>query len=148
MEPSISQFQYPVMYVPAQAGKTHQVIDYAESNAAGQWVGRYSGQTLEVMATRYPGVVLGELDTVIAEREAALVTQPVEVTEEQFTYGLSVLPPVDFISRGGNVTFKMLERLDGRITGVYACIEGRYYSFHDVCTISHDEIVAKVMAAR
>jgi hypothetical protein len=141
-------FHDPVLFVPGLDGKVPELIDLARKLDNGQFYGTYSGESLQCMRTRYPRLEVGEMATVIADREAGLITAPAETTEDAYTYALEVLPPEDWTRRGGWETFKMCERLSGRITAVYAVNRARkFFAFNDQDSLTHEQIVAKVEAA-
>lgn len=128
-----------IVYVPGAMS----IIDFMLPRDGGELRGGYSGETLEQIRARYPGAIIGELDTFTAEKEARLRTDPVEITRDQWTEALEVLPPLDHQYDGRACTFKCMEMLSGRITSVYCRIGSRCFTFTDVASIPHAEIVAK-----
>lgn len=104
------------------------------------------GSTLEGARQKYPDVEVCSLDEAVEKIERAFISEPVEIDEDAFRYALEVLPPVGWTNLGGSESFKMSERLSGAITGVYARIRDRYWTFNDRITIKHAEIVAKIAA--
>ena len=142
-----------VFYIPTHWSEKHQsqiapsVIDQAvERN--GVTVGMYSNETLEMMRGRYPTVELGELDKIVEEKENMLRTDPAPCTEEQFWEALECLPPLDWQRTGAiGESFKLEERTCGRMTSIYARVGETYWTFTDVDTLPHGEIMAKVQAA-
>lgn len=108
--------------------------------------GTYSGETLEEIKLRYPNVVVMDIDAFRTLREDAAKSTPVQISEESYFDALECLPPLDFVHRGGAESFKMVERYVGRITSVYARIGTTYWSFNDVDTITHQEILARIGA--
>ncbi len=141
-------YQEPVFYQPAKDGRVPQVVDLAKPNAQGVLVGRYSGETLEALAVRYPLVTLGEFDEIAAEIESLLKTVPVEISEERYNDMLEVLPPEDWQRTGYGDSFKLCERTSGRITSIFARVGTRYFSFNDLYNLPHATIMTKVMTAK
>lgn len=139
------KFKRPVFYVPANGIRVPLVIDEAREDSSGQYIGTYSREPLPKIAVRYPGATVGELDDVIASKEAMLCSDPVEIDSSEFHEALGVLPPLDFVRTEQGTTFKSEERLSGRITAVYAAIKGRYFTFNAVDTIVHGGILGKVL---
>lgn len=136
-----------VFYTPASEGKAQQVIDGAhEFN--GKTVGMYSHETLEQLAVRYPGVMLGDADEVMSQRESMLTTAPEQITEEQFMDALEALPPEGWIRANGGESFKFAEYYSGRITSIYARDGATYWTFRDVGTKTHAQIMEKVRNAQ
>lgn len=133
----------PVFYVPGRPG----IVDEAHRRDDGVLVGLYSHDTLEQLRVRYPGAEVGELDDVRRKSEALIRTPPSEITEEQFTYALEVLPPEDWQHGKNCNSFKMSECFSGRMTHIYAQIGDRYFEMLDLCTMKHEEIIAAVRAA-
>lgn len=135
-----------VFYTPARAGRVPQVID-AVVLIDGEERGAYSLETLAQLDKRYPGVLVGDSEAVEREREAALRTDPEACTEEQFFEALECLPPMDWTRAGGGESFKMVERLSGRMTRIYARTGSTYWSFTDRDDMTHAAVMAKVTAA-
>lgn len=133
-----------VFYTPATAQRVPVIIDTAENG-----LGRFSGETLEQIQVRYPGALLGDLETVVAEKEAMLRTEPTQITEAQFMDALECLPPLDYQQRGAGCSFKCEERLSGRMTSIYASVgnPSTYWTFVDLDTTPHAEIMARVAKA-
>ncbi len=106
-------------------------------------VGTYSGETLEQMQTRYPGAELLDLAEFVSFKEQALLTAPVEITEDRFIEMLEVLPPQRWIQRQGSESFQMQEHLSGRVTETFCRIGSRYFCFNGIAGMRHEDIVAK-----
>jgi hypothetical protein len=87
-------------YVPDKPG----IIDIA-AERDGKTVGLYSGETIEQMAARYPGVRLGKLREIETASRAMFRSPPAEITKEHFHKMLEVLPPVAWTNRGHAETF-------------------------------------------
>ena len=135
----------PVIFLPVRNGRVPQILDFATLSSSGVYVGNYLGQTVDQVRADYPDAQLGECDDVIATKEAMLKTAPVEIAEDQYIEMLGVLPPLDFRRGGGDSSFKMCEMLSGRITSIFAVVRNKCYTFNDLVTLSHEEIVAKVL---
>jgi hypothetical protein len=141
-----------VFYVPSHWSEKHNtnivpsVIDQA-INRDGKLVGKYCGESLEEMRVRYPTVVLGDLNTVVAEKENMMRTEPFAITEQEFCDALECMPPLDWQHTGSGESFKFVERYCGRMTSIYARIGTGYWSFTDVDNMPHAEIMEKVKAA-
>jgi hypothetical protein len=140
-------FDRPVFFVPAKGTLLPVLIDEAILDPAGHYIGRYSKEPLDKIALRYPGATVGDLEAFIQTRESMMRTTPAEITAEVFEEALSVLPPLDFQRNCLGTTFKCVERLSGRVTAIYAEIQGRYFSFNDLDTTTHLEIIAKIRAS-
>ncbi len=137
-------FKDPVFYTPTKGCRVPLIIDRAKLRADGVYVGLYSGQSIDQVKTRYPDVAFGEVDVVIAEREAMLISAPVEISATTFQDALCVLPPEDYARAGTSCSFKMCEYLSDRITAIYASVDEKYYTFNDVYAIKHAQIVEKI----
>ena len=143
-----SHFVDAVFYVPGQHGRAPIVIDMAIQQADGNFVSRYSEKTFVNLSMEYPGLAIGELDTVIEEKENIYRREPpVEVTRERFQTALECLPPDNWVTHGDTESFAMCERTTGRITCIFARIGTRYFCFSDLFDLTHVEIVAKVNTA-
>lgn len=142
-----------VFYIPSHWSEKHNtnivpsVIDQA-INRDGKLVGKYCGESLEEVRVRYPTVVLGDLDAVVAEKEKMMRTEPDSITENDFWDALECLPPLDWQHTGSiGESFKLVERTSGRMTRIYARIGTSFWSFTDVDNLPHTEIMNKVKAA-
>jgi hypothetical protein len=131
----------PCFYVPGKPG----IIDVA-AERDGKTVGLYSGETIEEMAARYPGVQIGKLREIETASRAVFRSLPAEITKEQFHKMFEVLPPVDWTDRGHAETFKLSERTYGPITAIFCRLGERYFTLSDDIAMPHDAIVATVTA--
>jgi hypothetical protein len=135
-----------VFYTPASGQLVPRVIDSVVL-IDGEERGAYSRETLAELAKRYPTVTVGDLDEVSRIKEEMMRSDPEPCTEEQFWEALECLPPVDWVRKGGGESFKMAERLSGCMTRIYARSGDRYWSFTDVDTLPHRDIMVKVKMA-
>ena len=87
-----------------------------------------------------------ELESLIAEFEAGMVTEPTPITAEQWDYALGVLPPSRWESCMGVELFHISELVSGSVASWYARIGNRYWAFNDLCTAKHEDLARKVGA--
>lgn len=80
-------------------------------------------------------------------REQAAKTAPTEITLLKFMDALSVMPPLDWQGDRDSESFKLMEMVLGNVTDIYVKVQGRYFTFRDVCTLSHAQIVSRVRCA-
>lgn len=78
--------------------------------------------------------------------EASFKSPVEEITEEDFLYALNVLPPVGWVNARGAQSFKISERLAGRVTSIQVEMQGRYFRFHDDIRLSHEDCCKRVAA--
>lgn len=140
-------FKDPVLFNPSKDGSCPEIQDRAKLNANGVWVGMYGGKTLEEMKVEHPLIEVGEYVDVLAIDEAMRKTEPVEISEDRYIEMRDVLPSEDWRRDQAGSSFKMSEYLSGRITSIYVAMGNRYFSFNDVFTLHHGEIMAKVKVA-
>jgi len=99
---------------------------------------------------RHPGAVRMAFDDALKSIDAlqtARFVKPVsEVSEEDFTYALEVLPPSDWKSWLGVESFKMIERTCGSITQIFARCGDRYFTLADRYSLPASEIADRVGA--
>jgi hypothetical protein len=88
-----------------------------------------------------------ELDAVMAEAEAALVTKPAPITAERFDDYLECLPPCRWHRHAGVELFHVSERLTGDLVQWCARIEGQCYGWTDQARRPSDELAAAVAEA-
>lgn len=127
--------------------KPNTPVDCDQSGEPPVYVSFWSGQTMEQMAQQYTGLQIGEMDDFIATRETELTSQPELITQEQFWEALECMPPNDWHNLGNTESFMCCEHLCGRITAIYVRIGENHYSFNDLCTRTHKEIINKVKAS-
>lgn len=121
------------------------IIDYAGANGRTQ----IFGQTLEEVRERYPDVQAMEANDAVDAIENGLIdAEATEITEQQFTDALEVLPPMKWKSYSDSESFMMAEFFYGSVTSIYARVGNRFYTFHDRCSLSHDDIVRKVVLSQ
>ena len=127
---------------------TLSIIDLAVEHD-GALRGQISNETLDQMRQRYPGAILGDLDTFIEDKERQLRSEPEAIDAERYDYALNVLPPLDYQGSAVAASFKCSEFFSGRMTSVYCHlrVEGRhfYFTFMDAYTIKHEAIVARCL---
>ncbi len=131
-----------VFHVPGELGH----IDVAELADGGQYVGKFSGKTLAQYQVENPAIVVEDWAVVVAQEETRLTTEPEEITRERFIDMLEVLPPEGWRITGQTESFKMMEYYSGRITSIYARLGNRYFTFRDLGSKTHAEIMDKVAA--
>ena len=118
------------------------IIDIMQPDGKSQ----YARETIEQIKARYPGAEVWDFDAAIEHKENALKSAPEEITEEQFIEALEVLPPEDWQRTAEGQSFKMCERTSGRITAIYAEVNGKFYTMSNVHTMPHKDIMADCMA--
>lgn len=108
----------------------------------------YGKKTLEQLREEYPTVILIDFDEAIEQINQAIatkfVTEPTEITEDDFEEALEVLPPLKYHTENKVTTFMIEEMTISHYTSIYCSIEGRYFSFTDSQFTSHMTIVEKV----
>lgn len=129
-----------VFYVPGQ----RWVIDFAIVRADGVTVSQLQGHTLEVVQARSPGAEIMTYQKAVEMIESGCKTEPRQIQQEDFDYGLNVLPPMNWVRGVEFESFMMSERTNGKVTGIYARVGATYWKFEEVCTLSHRDIIDKV----
>lgn len=67
-----------------------------------------------------------------------------QILKEEFEELFFIMPPVDLISRGGNVSFKLMEKLYDNITTIVVMYDKQFFKFNDHVNLSHTEIIQKI----
>lgn len=129
-----------VFYIPGSP----TAIDYALELGNGQVVTNWTRETLEQLAERYPGVVLGDEDTFIQQQERALGSTPEEITEAEYYAALTMPNPLVWQLGDGIESFKGCEYVAGNVTTIYARRGHRFWRFRGVATLPHTLIVQKI----
>lgn len=133
-------------HTPTNA-RVPSVIDGVMIDDQGTQRGLYSGETLEQLASRYTEPKVCDIADFMAMQESALRTQPEPSTEAHYTSALECLPPHDWRRVRGVESFKMVERLCGRMTRIYAKKGDSYWTFTDRDDLSAEDIAAKIEGA-
>ena len=129
-----------VFYVPGQTS----IIDYAREIGPNMWATRCRMLMLPELCICNPGAVLGDEEAFLLAQEAALGTQPQEITEARYDYALTRLPVLDFAADGRNYSFKLEKFEVGNLTRIFALCHGRYWTFLGLATLTHQIIVQRV----
>lgn len=131
-----------VFYVPGRQG----IIDYAIQRD-GVMLSQFGNKSLAELGLQYPGITVGDFDTVFAAQQNALKSAPALITRDRFMDMLEVLPPEGWARREGSESFKLCEYQSGNITSIFARIGKHYYEFMDDASLSHESILEKIAAA-
>ncbi len=123
------------------------VIDGVVIDDEGNQRGLYSGETLDELAQRYHEPKVADIADFMAMQESAIRTQPEPSTEEHYMSALECLPQEDWRRVRGVESFKMVERLSGRMTRIYAKKGDSYWTFVDRCDLSAEAIATKIEGA-
>lgn len=140
-------------YVPGRYSPMDIVCLDPNSNpppTSDDYFGLYSKKSLTDFQNEYPNIVIltgEEMSTRIYEAAKKPVS---EISINRYTDMLEVLPPLRWVSSSGNTTFMLSERFTNNITDIYAKIQVgddkyRYFTFRDEDTLTHRQIVEKVM---
>lgn len=123
-------------------------IDSVMVGSDGSRVGRFSGENLEQLAARYRcKIVEMDWEELTSQQENAMRTDPKEITEEQWTEALEVLPPMHWGRWLGVESFCMSEFYSGRMTNIYAKFNGKFWQFMDDAYMGGEAIARKVAGA-
>lgn len=132
-----------VIYVPGE----RWVQEYATERADGVIVGWQTGKTLNEIQREFPtAVIIGENEAA-DQIESLAKTEPRRIDKKTFKNALEMLPPDDWVFDRKFESFKCSERTTGRVTAIYVSIGAFYWMFHDLCTMSHSEIIERVWEA-
>ena len=129
-----------VFYVPGHTA----IIDYARQIGPNMWMAQHSGLMLPELRVCHPGAVLSDEEAFLLAQEAALGTQPQEITEARYDYALTRLPVLDFAADGKTYSFKLEKYETGNLTCIYALCHGRYWTFLGLATLTHQMIIQRV----
>lgn len=121
---------------------TGNIIDFVRDGA---------GETDEAAISRLKGDYGTALSVMPAEEaqtryETRFKTPIEEISAADFDDALNVLPPVAWTRSGGAESFKMSERLAGRVTTIYVAIGGKYFRFHDDIRTPHATCCERALA--
>ncbi|PIJ56690.1 hypothetical protein BOM23_15510 [Erwinia sp. OLMDLW33] len=121
-------------------------IGWHAVRVSGKWRTRADGRTLGELRQTWPDMVLVKLSEYQALSAARHCTPVKEIDEARFTDQLEVLPPEDwqYPGKGQGQSFKSSEYWSGDVTAIFAHVQGRFFEFRDRCTLSHQDIVARI----
>ena len=136
--------QQMCFYVPG----ARTIQDGAIEAAPYAFIGQYSGESLDTMSARVPGVVLYDFEKACDEikkvREAALCTPPVEITAEQYMDWLECLPPCKWTKHRGAECFFISEATDADIHQWCVKIGAKHWALNRSCYRTPESIIAEV----
>ncbi len=86
-----------------------------------------------------------ELDRLLADFLAGMVTAPEPCTEDAYTYALEVLPPSRWHTVSGWSVFHVCERITHDLVNWYASRNDEYRTWTDHASVSDSDITAKLL---
>lgn len=135
---------HPINVFTADAGR--RIVDAVNPlTGLGHW-SRMSQKDLEA---KYGAIRVRTLDEAAKEMDGANVSEPIPVTEQQYTDALECLPPLVRNSDRDTDTesFQMSEYYSGNITSIYVRVGSTYWCFRDYAHSPHQKLVDKVSSA-
>ena len=123
-----------------RSGKKN-IWDFAQWSEGKGYTGKWSKKTLQQLQAEEPDMVMMSYQ----EYQESLKTHVSEISEEKFIDMLEVLPPLGWQGYEGRQSFKLSEMYSEKITHIYAQIGKRYFQFRDYATLSHREIIEKII---
>lgn len=104
-------------------------------------LGAYSGKTLEQFALDYPDVSIVDDEVSVAHDRKQRITEPKEITKDQFWYWLECLPPCKWKRLGSTEAFHVSERITHDIVTWCVRIGERYFSLDNTDTLNPEQAV-------
>lgn len=103
-------------------------------------------ESLEQVRERAPDAIESTFDAAMLAIEEGLIDPvPEKITQQDFKQAFNLMP-CRHVANATTETFMTTERLSGLVTRIYVRIGDAYFALHDRCTLSHDQIVAKIRA--
>lgn len=121
-----------------------QALDVVVVDEAGNKFGMWSHDSEAQIKERYQGVSIIPVSEFADLQNKACLTEPVQITEERFIGALEVMPPMDWVRRGADESFKFVERYSGSVTSIFVRLGKEFYTFHGMDNMTHEAIIAKV----
>lgn len=131
-------------YIPGR----NTAQDGAVLNKDGEYIGMWSGKTLDAYKVEYPTMILVSLDE-LQVQVAEAAKQPVsEIDAEKYNDSLEVMPPMNWRSENGHSSFMFVEMYTMDITNIFVEMkindtEKRYFTLRDSCNLKQSEIYKK-----
>ncbi|WP_436877894.1 hypothetical protein [Siccibacter turicensis] len=132
----------PLAFIRTESGQIFANASFLD----GEWVSRYGSQTLEVLRRMYPDMALMSIPECYTLQNERFRQPWKEVTEARYIDQLEVLPPMDWNASQSGASFKSSEMYGGDVTSIFASKDGRFFECRDVCTLTHQNIIAAVTA--
>lgn len=110
----------------------------------GSLVCPYSGKTVEELLKEKSGLQFLEWNEFEKKVEIATVTQPREITEEDYFEALNCLPPLNWTKTGGFECFHMSEFTTSYYTGTYVHYKDKFFYWTDSVYHTVDQIKEKL----
>ena len=101
-------------------------------------------QTLEEVQEKYPKAIKLTIEEAWNLYEEAAITEPEEITEEEFDWLLNVLPPKNWWHGSNCESFMMIERDRGSVTRICVRDGQKYYKFSDRDSLTPYQILDKI----
>lgn len=105
--------------------------------------GVYSGKTLEEIKAEHSDTVIADAEVAAQHDRQRRITDPREISQEDWRYLLEVLPPCKWVRHSNAESFHISERITHDIVTWAVRINGNFYRFDDTCRLSHDDVVRK-----
>lgn len=107
----------------------------------------WTGQTKEDLLAEEPDLQFLEWEEFSERVERNTVTEPQEITEEQFLEALNCLPPLNWHISPNFECFHMSEFLVENYTATYAKVGDRFFTWTDTVNATPEKIKNKLMKA-
>lgn len=107
-------------------------------------VGAYSGKTLEEFKAEYPDIQIVDDSVSVQHDRQRRITAPKEISEDDYTYLLEVLPPCRWSNRGGASVFHISDRITYDIVTWCVRIGERYFSLDDSDKLNGSQVIDMV----
>lgn len=133
-----------VFYVPGQPW----VLDFAVEREDGVLVSEQEGKTLAEIQHRSPSAILVTYKQAVEKIEAGCKSNPRPIDAADFLYAQNELPLEQWVVGFEYESFKLGDRINGRIAAIYARIGNTYWKFEDVYSLSHIQIITRVKVAQ
>ena len=104
----------------------------------------WSGQTKEDLLAEDPDLQFLEWPEFSEKVDRNTVTEPQEITQEQFLEALNCLPPLNWYLTASFECFHMSEFLVSHYTATYARSNGRFFMWTDTVHVTPQQIKEKL----
>lgn len=127
----------PVVFDPT----TKTIIDFVSHYGS-------SETALSALEGDYgPGLVVMDFAEASRLYEDKFKAPPKEIDAARFGEMLGVLPPMGWVTRGEEESFKLSERTAGNITSIFAKVGDRHFELSESMFMTHAEIISVVRAS-
>jgi hypothetical protein len=126
-------------------------LDFVKTDDQGRTVSCINCLTLDEIRAREndPSIQLMSWDDyqeqcVKPHEDGYLAREPKEITDEDFSEMLCILPPMKWVRYSSEESFQISELTSGRITEAFVRVDNRHFRFYCIAGTSHGDLIRRI----